>query len=227
MQLHWPDRYVPLFGAGMYVTGDAKRRDDAVPIEETLEAVAELVEEGKVRALGVSNETSYGVMRFVQAAEQSARLPRICSIQNAYSLLVRSNFETDLVEACHLSDVSLLVYSPLAGGTLSGKYQGEGDGPPGARLNRYDGFMARYRNDGAAQAIDRYCELAAELALSPAQLALAWLKHRSCVTSTIIGGTSVAQLEENLSAWEVALDDEALEAIEAVHRSSMDPSFLL
>ena len=76
MQLHWPDRYVPLFGAGMYDTGDAKRRDDAVPIEETLEAVAELVEEGKVRALGVSNETSYGVMRFVQAAEQSAR--RIC-----------------------------------------------------------------------------------------------------------------------------------------------------
>ena len=171
LQLHWPDRYVPLFGAGAY---DAKEhRQDTVPIEEQLEALARLRDAGKVKFVGLSNETSFGVMRFVGAAEasQNASLPRVVSIQNAYSLNVRGAFETDLVETCapHNCNVSLLAYSPLAGGTLTGKYL-EDESDPRARMNAYTNYMNRYRNQRAREATAAYVALARAHGLTPTQV---------------------------------------------------------
>jgi len=132
-QIHWPDRYVPIFGADAY--DPAKVRADPVPFEEQLEAMQDLVRDGKVRYVGVSNETSHGVMEFAHLAE-SAGLPKIVSIQNQFHLLARSKYETDLAEVCspEYKNVGLLAYSPLAGGVLSGKYE-RGEAPAGARFN--------------------------------------------------------------------------------------------
>merc|ERR1712203_1066700 len=191
---------------------------------EQLEAFAALHRDGLVRHFGVSNETSYGVMSFVRAAEDRG-LPRIVSIQNSYSLLVRTAYETDLAEVCspRCCDVGLLAYSPLAGGTLSGKYLGEAP-PPGARLNLFPGYMERYRNSDSEAATRAYAELARKHGLSPTELALAWCKQRWCVTSSIIGATSVEQLKENIDAFQVELSEEVLDDIQLIYKRYRDPT---
>jgi len=222
LQIHWPDRYVSLFGSESY--DEANQREDDVPFEEQLEAFAELQSKGLVRHFGVSNETSFGVMNFIRAAEEKG-LPRIVSIQNSYSLLVRTAFETDLAEVCcsKNANVGLLAYSPLAGGVLSGKYL-EGETPAGARLNLFPGYMGRYRNSASEAATREYVALAAKHDLTPSQLALAWCKQRWCVTSSIIGATSVEQLKENIDAFELELSEEILDEIQLIYKRYRDPT---
>jgi len=221
LQIHWPDRMVSLFGAGPY--DEKNQREGDIPFEEQLRAFEELHKEGKVRNFGVSNETSFGVMSFVRAAEERG-LPRIVSIQNSYSLLVRTSFETDLAEVCckRNTDVGLLAYSPLAGGVLSGKYL-DSD-VPGARLNLFPGYMSRYRNSDSEAATKEYAAVAQKHGFTPTQLALAWCKSRWFVTSSIIGATSVEQLKENIDAFTLDLSEEALEDIQAIYKRYRDPT---
>ena len=223
VQIHWPDRYVPLFGGAPY---DASlERPDAVPFREQLSALGELVRAGKVRHVGVSNETSYGVTRFVDAAAADASLPRIVSIQNSYSLLNRGPFETDLTETCSRRNcnVSLLAYSPLAGGALSGKYVN--DAPPNARFSLFAGYMERFNRSRARAAVARYADVAAAHGVSPAALALRFVGGRPIVASTIIGATSLSQLKENIDALQAGpLAAEVLAAIADVYREFRDPA---
>ncbi|CAE8630676.1 unnamed protein product, partial [Polarella glacialis] len=222
LQIHWPDRHVSIFGAGPYDAG--QQRPEDVSFEEQLRAFEELHKEGKVRHFGVSNETSLGVMSFAHAAEQHG-LPKIVSIQNSYSLLVRTGFETDLAETCckRYCNVGLLAYSPLAGGVLSGKYLHD-DVEPGARLNLFKGYMERYRNSDSEAATREYAALAERHNMTPTQLALAWCKSRWFVTSSIIGATSLAQLKDNLDAFEMDLSEDALADIGRVYKRYRDPT---
>ncbi|KAJ1446757.1 NADP-dependent oxidoreductase domain-containing protein [Pelagophyceae sp. CCMP2097] len=220
LQIHWPDRYVSLFGGGSYAK--ALERPDSVPFEEQLSALQEVIASGKVRHIGVSNETPYGVCKFAEMAEYKS-LPKICSIQNSYSLLVRSDFESGLTEVCSQTDVGLLAYSPLAGGILTGKYATESP-PKEARLNLFPGFMDRYQQSTAREAVDKYIGIAKTYEMTPAQLALAWCYSRPHVTSTIIGETSIEQLRENAGAYSIELPAEALAEIEDVYRRYRDPS---
>ena len=216
-QIHWPDRYAPTFGQWEY---DPNQERSAVPIAEQLSAFAELIREGKIRYIGVSNETAWGVAEFSHVAK-TAGLPKIASIQNAYSLLNRT-FEIGLVEATRRENVGLLAYSPLAFGILTGKYL---DGlPKGARLQRFETFGQRYRKTNVDEAARAYAELARELGLSPAVLALAFVQSRWFVTSTIIGATTRAQLEENLSSLDVTLPPAAFERIAAIHARYPNPA---
>ncbi|KAI3433531.1 hypothetical protein D9Q98_003341 [Chlorella vulgaris] len=224
LQIHWPDRYVPLFGAQPY--DQAQEREGDVPFEEQLRGLEAVVKAGKVRYVGVSNETSYGVMRFIQAAEQLG-LPRITSIQNSYSLLVRGSFETDLAEVCaaRQANVGLLAYSPLAGGALTGKYIEGGPDTGKARLNLFQGYMARYNKSLAKEAVGAYAEVAKKHGLTPTQLALAWCNSRWFMASVIIGATSMQQLKENVEAFDVQLSPECLQDIDIVYRRYKDPAF--
>ncbi|MEW5300933.1 MAG: hypothetical protein WDW36_003824 [Sanguina aurantia] len=220
LQIHWPDRYVPLFGATSY---DVKlERKDSVPFEEQLMGLEEVVRSGKVRYVGVSNETSYGVSEFVRASKATG-LPKIVSIQNSYSLIVRGAYETDLAETCSQHNVGLLAYSPLAGGSLTGKYN-HGVDHPKARLNLFAGYMARYKLSLVREAVSAYEEVAAKYEMTPTQLALAWCKSRWFVTSTIIGATSLAQLKQNVEAFDTNLSQAAIDDVNTVFKRYRDPS---
>ncbi|GAQ79993.1 aldo keto reductase [Klebsormidium nitens] len=225
LQIHWPDRYVALFGEDQF---DPSKRRAAVSFEEQLRALDEVIKEGKVRYVGVSNETSYGVLKFIHAAEQHG-LPRIVSIQNNYSLLVRSKFEADLVETCTAPDVNvgLLAYSPLTGGALSGKYlEPSSDAAKKGRFKVFPGYQNRYINQLATEAIRAYADVAAKHGYTSTQLALAWARDQSHVTSAIIGATSMAQLKENLSAWTLPrpLPQEVHDDIAEVYKRYRDPT---
>lgn len=216
-QVHWPDRPVPSFGGrGL---SDLADRPDTVPIEETLDALAGLVQAGKIRHVGVSNETPWGVSEYLRLARDHG-LPRIASIQNAYNLLNRT-FEAGLSEFALREDVGLLAYSPLAGGNLTGKYLG-GVIAPGTRRDVARQFV-RYDLPGQAPASARYVAIAHAHGLDPAQMALAYVNSRSFVTATIIGATSLDQLATDIASVDVRLDAEALAAIDAVHRDMPDP----
>jgi len=225
LQIHWPDRYVPLFGAGVY---DVKNeREGDIPFEEQLKALEKVIKQGKVRYVGVSNETSYGLMRFCQAAE-SFGLPKIVSIQNSYSLLVRGPFETDLVEVCapRQNNVSLLAYSPLAGGSLTGKYiTGDESTLSKSRFNLFANYMQRYQQSLAREAVAAYVDVARTHGLTPTQLALAWCKSRWFVTCSIIGATTMEQLLENIDAFDVELTEECITDIAGVYKRYRDPAF--
>ena len=221
LQLHWPDRYVPLFGQARY---EPEKERDAVPFEEQLQALHSLVQEGKVLHIGVSNETSYGVSEFVKLADASG-LPRIRSIQNVYSLVCRVRYETDLAEMCRQHDVSLLAYSPLGGGILTGKYIGK-ESVAGARLSLFDGYMDRYKGSACSRAVEEYARVAQRHGLSLTELSLAWCQSQWCVASSIIGATSLPQLEENLDAFDVSLSSEGLADIDAIHKAQPDPAML-
>lgn len=216
-QLHWADRALPKFGAP-FSAAAVTDGPDVVPIAETLAALQELVDEGKVRAIGLSNESSYGVMKFLALADQGAG-PRIASIQNAYSLLNRT-FEPDLAEIAMREDVGLLPYSPIAGGHLSGKYL-NGKLPEGARYTLWP--SGRYRTENAEAAITEYVALAAELEITPVQLASAFAVQRPFVTSSIGGATTPEQLSEVLDGAEMTLSNEALTKIDAIHRRYTNP----
>ena len=216
-QLHWPDRSTMTFGRPAYPWVD-----DAytVPIEETLSVLAEFVKAGKVRHIGVSNETPWGVAQFLRAAEKLG-LPRIVSIQNPYSLLNRT-YEAGLSEYAHRDNIGLLAYSPLAFGWLSGKYEG-GARPAGARISLFERFQ-RYSKPQAVQATTRYVALAKRHGLSPAQFALAFVNSQPFVTSNLIGATSLDQLKENIASVDVKLSPEVLAEIDALHQLQPNPA---
>ncbi|MBM3116918.1 aldo/keto reductase [Jeongeupia naejangsanensis] len=217
-QVHWPARAVPMFGTSQYDPADEK--PDTPDIDEQLEALSKLVTAGKVRYLGTSNETAWGVAKWGAAAD-AAGLPRIKTIQNVYNLINRT-FETGLVEACHREQVSLLVYSPLAFGLLSGKYVA--DAPADGRLTRFPAFGSRYRKPFVDDAVAAYAQLALEYGLSPAQLALAFVHSRWFVASTIIGATTLAQLTENIGASDIVLSGELEAGIEKLYRQYHSPA---
>ncbi|KAF7043827.1 hypothetical protein CFC21_053137 [Triticum aestivum] len=228
LQIHWPDRYVPIFGEFSY---NSTKWRPSVPFEDQLKAFQELIDEGKVRYIGVSNESSYGVMEFVQAAKLQG-LPKIVSIQNSYSLIVRCRFEVDLVEVCHPNNcnVGLLAYSPLAGGVLSGKYlDANSAGAKRSRLNLFPGYMERYNASLAKEATDEYVKLAKKHGLTPVQLALGFVRDRPFTASTIIGATTMDQLKENIDAFTSAprpLPPQVLDDIEILFKKYKDPAIL-
>ena len=184
LQIHWPDRYVPLFGAGPY---NMSLERDAISFEEQLTAMDKLIGAGKVRYFGLSNETPYGVMKFGQVAA-SLGVSRPISIQNSYSLLTRSDFESGLVEVCspRNEDVGLLAYSPLAGGILTGKYF-DPSVSGASRLSLFEGYMERYKQSLSVAAVQEYCDIARRHALTPTELALGWCYSRPHVASTSTG----------------------------------------
>lgn len=228
LQIHWPDRYVALFGEFFY---NPTKWRPSVPFVEQLRAFQELIDEGKVRYIGVSNETSYGVMEFVHAAKVEG-LPKIVSIQNSYSLIVRCAFEVDLVEVCHPKNcnVGLLAYSPLAGGALTGKYlDSDSEAARKGRLNLFPGYMERYKKSVAKEATKKYIELAKKHGVSPVQLALGFTRDRPFLTSSIIGATSVEQLKEDIDAFlttERPLPAEVMTSIEEIFKRYKDPAIL-
>ncbi|MBI5918539.1 MAG: aldo/keto reductase [Nitrosomonadales bacterium] len=216
-QIHWPDRYVPMFGATSYDVAQAR---EATPIAEQLQVLDELVQAGKVRHIGLSNETPWGVMEFVRYAEQLG-LPKVVTIQNAYHLMNRT-FEAGLVEVCHHTEVGLLAYSPLAFGWLTGKYLT--DPQAQGRITLFPGFGQRYNKPNVPAASREYVRIAQEAGLSPAQMALAFARTRRFTSSVILGATTLAQLQENLKSVEVTLGAEVLERIETVHRLYPNPA---
>lgn len=215
-QLHWPERSTNFFGQlGYQHCPD----EQFTPVEEVLGTLGELVQAGKIRHIGLSNETPWGVMKCLAIAER-LDLPRVVSIQNPYNLLNRS-FEVGLAEIAQREAVGLLAYSPLGFGVLSGKYLNDAR-PAGARLTLFDRFQ-RYTNEAGVAATRAYVELARDHGLSPVQLALAFVTSRPFVTSNIIGATSLAQLEENLASRSLTLSAELLEAIETIQRQYTYP----
>eukprot|EP00200_Dunaliella_tertiolecta_P004745 CAMPEP_0202356994 /NCGR_PEP_ID=MMETSP1126-20121109/11211_1 /ASSEMBLY_ACC=CAM_ASM_000457 /TAXON_ID=3047 /ORGANISM="Dunaliella tertiolecta, Strain CCMP1320" /LENGTH=331 /DNA_ID=CAMNT_0048949811 /DNA_START=121 /DNA_END=1116 /DNA_ORIENTATION=+ len=221
LQIHWPDRYVPLFGAPPY---DIKNeREGDVPFEEQLQGIENVIKQGKVRYFGVSNETSYGVSEFCHLAKANG-LPKPVSIQNSYSLLARSQFETDLAETCRRHNVGLLSYSPLAGGALTGKYNRNPSEK--ARFNLFPGYMERYKTSMVKEAVIEYEKVAAKHGLTPSELALCWCQSRWFMASTIIGATTMEQLKENINAFDKDLSEECLADIAAVYKRFRDPTIL-
>lgn len=215
-QLHWPQRETNCFGKLNYPYPD---KQEEVTLIETLDALNDLIRVGKVRYIGVSNETPWGVMKYLQLAEKHD-LPRMVSIQNPYSLLNRS-FEIGLSEVAHYEGVKLLAYSPLAFGCLSGKYL-NGARPEGARCTRWERF-SRYFNEQGVKATQAYVSLAQEFGLDPAQMALAFVNQRPFVASNIIGATTLTQLKSNIDSLEVKLSSELLEKIEEISRIYSNP----
>ena len=223
-QIHWPERHVPAFGMKYY---DPAKETSQTSIHEQLEALAGLVQAGKVRAIGLSNETPYGVHEFVRLAEQHG-LPRVATVQNPYCLINRS-YENALDETCHRLGVSLLAYSPLGFGLLTGKYDASGiegpAAPQGARISSYPAVRKqRWGRPEALVASRRYNQLARDHGMSPTQLALAFCYTKWQVASTIIGVTSLAQLDEDLDAWGTQLPTELLAAIDAIRSEMQDPA---
>jgi aryl-alcohol dehydrogenase-like predicted oxidoreductase len=216
-QVHWPDRSTNFFGKLGYEHRDGER---AVPIEETLEALAQLVKEGKVRHVGISNETPWGLSEYLRLARER-NWPRACSIQNPYNLLNRS-FEVGLAEFAHREQVGLLAYSPLAFGVLSGKYLG-GARPAGARLSLFSRFQ-RYAGERVERAVEKYVTLARAHGLDPAQMALAYACSRPFVASALVGATNPAQLRANLDAAALVLPTEVVAGIENIHRDHSNPA---
>jgi aryl-alcohol dehydrogenase-like predicted oxidoreductase len=216
-QLHWPDRNTPIFGQYQF---EPEKERDFVPIEETLAALGELVREGRVRHLGLSNETPWGVMEFLHQAGKHG-LPRVVSVQNAYSLLNRT-WETGMAEIGFRENVGLLAYSPLAFGLLSGKYLA--DSRTRGRLNLFPGFGQRYSKSNVPPAVAAYAELARANDLTPVQLALGFVASRPFVAGTIIGATTLEQLGEDIAAGELTLSNEVLQQIEALHLRYSNPA---
>jgi len=222
-QIHWPVRHVPMFGSLYFQRSDA----EGTSIQAQLEALGTLVKAGKVRAVGLSNETPYGVHEFVRLAEQHG-LPRVATVQNGYSLLNRS-VENALDETLHRLNVSLLAYSPLSFGLLTGKFDDTGltgpGAPPLARLTKFESTRKqRWGRPEALVAAKRYSALARHHGLTPLQMALAFCYTKWQVTSTIIGVTTVSQLDECLDVWGITLPAELLQQIDTIRWASRDPA---
>ena len=219
-QIHWPDRRLGLWGegGGSYVHKDG---EDEVAIHESLEAMSDLVKSGKVRSIGISNETPWGMGEYLKAA-QTRELPKVVSIQNSYSLLNRI-YESGLSEFSYRENVGLLAYSPLGMGTLSGKYV-SGHMPQNSRMHRFPDFMPRYQTPVAVQAIEQYVNLAREFSLTPTELALGFVNTRPFVTSNIIGATSISQLEENINTVDIEISAELEAEINRIHLLCKNPA---
>lgn len=228
IQLHWPDRYVPMFGDLDYIPQMAYW---SVPIEEQLEALESARAAGKIRYYGLSNESAWGLMKFCSVADAHANgsMSRPVSLQNAYHLMCRT-FDTSLAECCHLEQVSLLAYSPLAMGLLTGKYLAPGGGPPESRLNKYKGRYAEAESrygpkQNVVEAVTEYVKLAKAWSITPTELALRFVVSHQLVTAAVIGATSESQLQELLVAAEKPYLEESLRiAIDVIHTKYPNPS---
>ena len=214
-QVHWPDRNANFFGKLGYEYDDSPTR----PIEDTLEAMDVLVKSGKVRYVGISNETPWGTMQYLKLADKHG-WPRIVSIQNPYSLLNRT-YEVGLAEISQREQVGLLAYSPLGFGVLSGKYLNNAR-PKGARLTLFERF-SRYSNPQGVAATAAYVNVARQHGLDPAQMALAYVNSRPFVTASIIGATNLTQLESNIASQALQLSEEVLADIESIHMNCANP----
>jgi aryl-alcohol dehydrogenase-like predicted oxidoreductase len=224
-QIHWPERHVPSFGSLYY---DPSKEKSQTSIHAQLEALAGLVRAGKIRAIGLSNETPYGVHEFVRLAEQHG-LPRVATVQNTYCLINRA-VDNGLDETMHRLGVSLLAYSPLGFGLLTGKYDPCGtdgpDTPRDARIGRFESVRkGRWGRAEALAAARRYNALAREHGLTPVQLALAFCYTNWRVASTIIGVRTLEQLEEDVAVWGTRLSPELLEGVDRIRREMRDPAF--
>ena len=217
-QIHWPDRYVPNFGEWSF---DPAKERSTIPIVNQLEALAAQAEKGKIRYVGLSNETPWGILEFLRIAKQH-KLPAIVSTQNAYNLLNRT-FESGLSEVSHQENVPLLAYSPLAFGHLTGKYL-QDTVDSSARLSLFPKFGARYEKPNVQAASRAYAELAEKYNLSPAVLAVAFVCSRWFVASNIIGATNIEQLKENLASAEVSLAPELLREIDDLYLCYTNPA---
>lgn len=220
-QLHWPERPTNCFSHLGYTTQMiADTPADLTPLAETLIALNDEIKAGRIRSIGLSNETPWGTMKFLQLADELG-LQRVVSVQNPYGLLNRT-YEIGLAEIAHFEKVGCLAYSPLGFGVLSGKYL-NGQKPENARITLFPRF-SRYTNAQAVWATEQYAKIAAEQGLSLVQLSLAFVRQQFFVTSTIIGATTMQQLEENIDSVDVALSDEVMQLIEAVHVQQPNPS---
>ncbi len=218
-QLHWPERNTNYFGQRGFNTDAADFWEDN--IHQVLETLRDLVQEGKIRKVGLSNENPWGVMRFLEEAKVHQELPRMLTIQNPYSLLNRL-FEVGLSEISVREKIGLLPYSPLGFGVLSGKYLG-GQKPRKARVTLFPNYN-RYSNEKSMEATQKYFDLATENGLSMTQMSLAFVNTRAFVTSNIIGATSMEQLKENIESINVDLSNAVLEGIEAIHNEIPNPA---
>lgn len=216
-QIHWPARKTNYFGKLGYEPGRDKHDN---PIIDTVATLNKLVQSGKVRAVGVSNETPWGLHSYINAARQLGT-DTVVSIQNPYCLLNRT-FEVGLAEFSHREAIGLLAYSPLAGGALSGKYLNN-QKPPGARLSLYENYFYRYTTDIASNAVQAYVDIAHQFELDPVAMALAFVRQQAFVTSTIIGATSAAQLQANIASLHTTLSDDCLREIQKVHLRHPNP----
>ena len=218
LQLHWPDRKSNFFGNLDY---KHSKEDDFILLELQLEALAELAKSGKVRYIGLSNETPWGVAKFLELSKTN-NLPRIVSVQNPYSLLNRS-FEIGLSEIAIRENCGLLAYSPLAFGVLSGKYLG-GKKPKGARLTLFGDQFTRYTKERSIQATEEYERIAKKHNLDFAQMSLAFINRQPFLTSNIIGATTMEQLKSNIGSLGISLSEDIISDIETVHSSNPNPS---
>ncbi|PIB27260.1 aldo/keto reductase [Maribacter sp. 4U21] len=218
-QLHWPERNTNYFGKRGYEHEITDYWEDN--FHQVLETLRDLIREGKIRHVGISNETPWGTMRYLEESKVHATLPRTITIQNPYNLLNRL-FEVGLAEVSMREKIGLLAYSPLGFGALSGKYLG-GRMPEGSRVSLFPRFD-RYNGEIATKATQKYYELAQANDLSLAQMALAFVNTRPFVTSNIIGATSIKQLAENIASIDVSLSEDVLKGIESVHNSIPNPA---
>jgi aryl-alcohol dehydrogenase-like predicted oxidoreductase len=216
-QLHWPDRNSNFFSKLGY-THDPN--EEVTPIEESLSALNDLVKAGKVRHIGLSNESPWGLMKFLELAEKNG-WPRVVSVQNPYSLLTRQ-YEVGMAECSIREDAGLLAYSPLGGGALSGKYLG-GARPDGSRVAKWPQYFGRFLTENGVKSTEAYVKLAKDNGLDPSQLALAYVNSRPFLTSNIIGATSMEQLKINIGSAYVSLSDDVLEEIEKIHTTYTYP----
>ena len=215
-QLHWPDRYTNFFGQRGYF----HREQPETPIDETLRAVQELVAAGKIKTIGLSNETPWGTMKFLELADREG-LPRVESIQNPYGLLNRT-YEIAMAEVSHRENVGLLAYSPLGMGLLTGKYR-HGAKPEGSRMAVFERFT-RYDGAETLEATEQYLQLADEHSLNPTHMALAFVNTRPFVLSNIIGATTMEQLKMNIDSLDVTLSKDVLKGIEAIQQRLPNPA---
>jgi aryl-alcohol dehydrogenase-like predicted oxidoreductase len=218
-QLHWPERSTNYFGQRGFTPDQNEAWKDN--IHEVLQTLQTLVREGKIKHVGLSNETPWGVMRFLEESRTHSELPRMITIQNPYSLLNRL-FEVGLSEISHRSQIGLLAYSPLGFGTLSGKYLG-GKKPENARVTLFPNYN-RYSNSKAVDATEAYAEIAQRHGISLARMALAFVNSRPFLTSNIIGATTMGQLRENIGSIDIELSPELLSEIETVHNTIPNPA---
>jgi aryl-alcohol dehydrogenase-like predicted oxidoreductase len=216
-QFHWPERKVNFFGQRGYKIQEDQWEDNFHSILDTMQ---QLITAGKIRQIGVSNETPWGLMRFLEESKKH-NLPKTITIQNAYSLVNRT-FEHNLAEVCHRENIGLLAYSPLGFGFLSGKYI-NGQADENSRLNLFPNFT-RYNSDQTREATKRYQQIADDFGISFVELALGFVQHQPFVKSAIVGATSMAQLKQDIATATITLPEAALKAIEKVHNQIPDPA---
>ena len=219
-QLHWPQRPTNFFGKLGYGNTEATSDQTVTSLEETLIALSNEIKKGRIRYIGLSNETPWGTLKFLHLAEKLG-LEKFVSVQNPYSLLNRT-YEIGMSEITHYEGIGLLAYSPLAFGYLTGKFR-NGAQPANARVTLFSRF-SRYSNPESEWATEQYAQLAEKHGLTLTQLALAFIKQQFFVTSTIIGATNLDQLKENIDAFDVNLSEEVLKGIEDIHRQQPNPA---